>query len=221
MKMKKFVSIALVAALVFSLCANSAYAINVGQTNVSAERAAISSDKIIELPYCPVGETIRIPVGDAEYIDDGTGNLIKISDLMSFSSQRNAANYIDIMSELLQPPVQYKPDINYATKATHGDALVASQSIGGLSTVSLRVAYTTSGNSNTGTITYHAAYTTFTGFTLGFGWDEKNCYSQVTSSGKAIYAKVTGELVYNLLVDGFIEIGRRSITLDGTCFAVR
>lgn len=190
-------------------------------TVLAQETSAIPDDKIIELPYCPVGETIKIPVGDAEYIDDGTGNLVKISDLLDFTNQQEADDYIDNMKAQLLNPTQYNPMINFNTRATHGDALVASQTIAPAGSIQLRVIYTTSGNSNTGSITQHQAYTTFTGFTLGFGWNEIMCYSQITSSGKDIYAVTAGELTYNLFVDGFIELGRQSIRLDGYCYAVR
>ncbi len=207
--MKKLLSLVLSLVLLFTLTIPA-----------SAASFGSANDEILKLPYCPVGETIKIPVGSAEYIDDGTGNLIKISDLLSFSSQDEADTYIANMKQQLSAPTQYNPSINFNSRATHGDALVASQLISFASYINLRVAYTTSGNSNTGTITYHEAYTTFTGFTLGFGWDERMCSSQITSSGKDIYAVTTGELTYNLLVDGFIEIGREAIHLEGYCFAV-
>ena len=179
-----------------------------------------STENIITLPDCPVGERVRIPVGDAEYIVNGDGQLINISDLMSFVNQEEANSYIEMMKKDLLVTTQYKPTINYNARATNGDALVASQGVGLAGSINLRVAYTTSGNSNTGTITYHEAYTTFTGFTYGFEWEEKLCTSQVTSSGKDIYVRAVGELVYYFLVDGFIELGREAIDLDGYCFVI-
>lgn len=186
----------------------------------SAAEEYIPEEKILELPYCPVGETRKIPVGSAEYIKDSSGNLIKISDLMFFATQDDADNYISELRQQLSTPTQYNPSINFNSRATHGDALVASQGINFVSSVNLRVAYTTSGNSNTGTITSHEAYTTFTGFTLGFDWEEEMCYSEITSSGKDIYAAAAGELTWYILVEGLIEFAREEIHLEGYCAAV-
>ena len=180
------------------------------------ESTSIPEEKILELPFCPEGETMRIPVGDAEYIKDDSGNLIKISDLLTFESQQEATRFIE---EMLIPIEQPNPPIS--TRSTRGDGLVDSVSVaGGLGSINLRVSYTTSGDSNTGKITQHHAYTTFTGFTLGFGWDESMCVSQVTSSGKDIFAQANGVLTYNLLVDGFIELGRESVHLEGLCSVI-
>lgn len=88
-------------------------------------------------------------------------------------------------------------------------------------TVELRVSYTTSGNFNTGTITHNKAYTTFTGLTIGREWEERLCRSEVTSSGKDIYAMATGEVVTCFLVEDFIEISRTAVSLEGYCSAVR
>ena len=208
--MKKLLALVLSVVMIFALAVPaSAYELSTGST-----------ENIITLPDCPVGERVRIPVGDAEYIVNGVGQLIKISDLVSFANQEEADSYIEMMKEQLAVTTQYNPTINYNARATYGDALVASQGVGLAGTIELRVAYTTSGNSNTGTITYHEAYTTFAGFTYGFEWEEKLCTSQVTSAGKDIYARAVGELVYYFLIDGFIELGREAIDLDGYCFAI-
>ena len=80
--------------------------------------------------------------------------------------------------------------------------------------------YTTSGDSSSGHITYHSAYTSFTGFTLGIAWHQVSAHSEVTSSGKDIYATARGELAYYLLVDGLIELGRESVDLSGYCYVI-
>ncbi len=208
--MKKIVSILLSLSIIFSISI-TAFA--------SEASNSVPEDKILVLPDVKVGQTLKIPVGDAEYIDDGRGNIIKISDLMSFDSQAEANNYIDNL--LNDKPIKYNPTISFAPikRATHGDVIVARQSVA-TGSINLGVVYTTSGDSHTGTITSHEAYTTFTGFTLGFGWDESLCSSQITSSGKDIYAVAKGTLTYNLLVDGFIELGRKSVYLDGYCYAI-
>lgn len=205
---KKIISLILAPILVFAV-------------GITALAEGVTEDRVLELPYCPVGEVILVPVDDAEYIDDGAGNIIKISDLMSFASKEDADRYIVQLEEELSSVTRYNPSIQWGARSTHGDAIVASQQIGIAGTIKLGVVYTTSGDASTGDITYHEAYTTFSGFTLGYGWDETLCSSQVTSSGKDIYAIAKGELTFNLLVDGFIEFGRKSLTLDGYCYAVR
>ncbi len=215
--MKKLLSIILCLTMVFSLSATAFAA------ETETPTSSIPKDKVLTLPYCQPGENIKIPVGDAEYIDDGNGNLIKISDLLSFDTQAAANTYIDQILTELKNPIQYNPTIDFKpkTRATHGDTIVAKQKISFAGSINLGVTYTTSGDSNTGKITHHEAYTTFTGFTLGFGWDESICSSQVTSSGKDIYAVTNGTLTYNLLVDGFVELGREPIHLEGYCWAIR
>ncbi len=212
--MKKFLSLTLafVLALAISVPAFAA-----------EPTSSIPQGKVLELPYCQPGDTIKIPVGDAEYIDDGSGNLIKISDLLSFETQEDANTYMNSVLSELEQTTQYNPsiDFNLKTRATHGDAIVASKKISFAGHINLGVIFTTSGDHNTGTITHHKAYTTFTGFTLGFGWDESVCSSQITSSGKDIYAVANGTLTYNLLVDGFIELGREPVHLEGYCWTVR
>ena len=171
------------------------------------------------LPEITSNAPINIPVGDAEYIEDSNGKLIKISDLMHFSNQQEADNYLAQLSKQLSKTVQYNPQISTATRSTHGDALVASKGVS-TGTIELRVAYSTSGDSNTGTITQANAYTTFTGFTLGFDWKEEVCYADITSSGKDIYAMASGELEYYFLIDGLIQLGRKAVSLDGYCFVI-
>lgn len=208
--MKKMLALVLSAVMIFTFSVPAS----------AHELSAGSTENIITLPDCPVGARVKIPVGDAEYIVNGAGQLIKISDLISFASQEEADSYIEMMKEQLSVTTQYNPTINFNARATHGDGLVASKKVGVAGTIKLRVAYTTSGDSNTGTITYHEAYTTFSGFTYSFEWNEKLCTSQVTSSGKDIYARAVGELVFYFLVDGLIELGRDSVDLSGYCSAI-
>ncbi|MEG2929979.1 MAG: hypothetical protein RR846_10595 [Oscillospiraceae bacterium] len=115
-------------ALTFSLCV----CMVAGMTTA----ASAAEGTILQLPKCEAGETIRVPIGEAQFIDDGNGNIIAIS-------------------------------------------------------------------------------------ALGFGWDERMCISQVGGNQKDIYAATAGDLTWNLLVDGFIELGRSPIKLSGCCYAIR
>lgn len=211
--MKKFMSFFLAAIMCVSL-----------SITASAEETSqtASENSVLILPDCELGETLKVPVGNAEYIDDGSGNLLKISDLLSFDSQEAADDYIEQMRTSLESTIQLNPSIEYnpLARSTQGSAVVAVKEVIFNGKINLCVVYTTSGDSNTGTITHHNAYTTFTGFSYGFGWDESICSSQITSSGKDIYAYTAGVLTYNFLVDGFVELGREPVNLAGYCFAI-
>ncbi|HCX65238.1 MAG TPA: hypothetical protein DHN33_08525 [Eubacteriaceae bacterium] len=162
-----------------------------------------AKSEIVKLPDCTEREMLRIPIGEAKYVDDGTGKLIKISDLLSFETQEEATEFSETIESELNKSTQFNHATQIAPKSTNGDVLVSKKStITG--SINLRVAYSTSGDNNTGNITYHNAYTTFTGFTPGFDWDESICYSQV-KSGKDIYAYTSGVLKYYLVVDGGIN----------------
>ncbi len=188
---------------------------------VSAESIDNDSGKILVLPKCPVGGSISVEIGDAEFIQTNEGKVIRITDLLSFSDRNEATQYVQGLKKAIQNPCDHNATIDFSARATHGDALVRSITYNYLNTLALRVEYTTSGDANTGKITYHRAYTTFSGFTLGIAWNEITCNSQVTASGKDIYASANGELAYYLLIEGLIELGRESVNLSGYCYAVR
>lgn len=50
---------------------------------------------VMVLPISDSEKTVKLPVGNAEYIQTGSGELIKISDLMYFSTQENADAYME------------------------------------------------------------------------------------------------------------------------------
>lgn len=45
--------------------------------------------------------------------------------------------------------------------------------------------------------------------------------SEIAASGIDLYAYASGELTWNILVDGFIEIYREPISLSGMAAAIR
>ncbi|WP_418668095.1 hypothetical protein [Allofournierella sp.] len=181
-----------------------------------------ADDNIVSLPRCGVGDRLLVPIGDAEYIKDQNGNIIPVSGLLSFDTQQEADAFVkDLLSVFNEPNSLAVPPINLNLKSTHGDAVVATRSVAGTGSIKLHITYTTSGDGHTGVITSHSAYTSYTGFTLGFGWDESSCYSEIAASGIDIYAYAAGELTFNILVDGFIEIYREPITLSGMAAVVR
>lgn len=188
----------------------------------TASGAAFALDNaVLDLPQCGVGEKILVPVGDAEYILDSHGNQIPISVLPSFETREEADAYMEeVLAQLNAPRPALPAVIDFRSRMSHGDSVV-DQENAGFGTIALHITYTTSGDNYTGKVTSCGAYTGFSGFTLGFGWDERTCYAQILSSGKDVYGYAAGELTYNLLIDGFIELGREAITLSGTAYAAR
>ena len=166
----------------------SVFASNVGFIAFAQDSETSVKNEILRLPYCPEGEILSVSVGEAKYIDDGIGNLLKISDLLRFETEEDADEFSETIKLELSRPIQSNLADQIAPMATHEDVIVDQRKVSFAGSINLGVAYSTSGDSNTGYITYHNAYTTFTGFTLGFDWVEQYCNSQVTSSGKDIYA---------------------------------
>ncbi len=173
--------------------------------------------KIIETPSFNTNEIVRIPVGNAEYIKTKLGELIPITELEVFDSQTE----INLYMNSLQVSMNSISNNSIVPYATYGNAKVASQKFGINAYVNLYVDYSTSGNNNTGTITSHSPYTTFTGFTNGMSWEERHKSSRITSSGKDIYATASGEVVSYLLIDGLIEMGRTPANLSGYAYVIR
>lgn len=218
--MKRALLFILTITLIFSSCMNAL---------ADDNRKEIAKGKIIKAPYCPTGTTIRIPIKDAEYLDIGNGQIVKIADLPSFSSKTAANAFMHKTSRLAAQPSQInkvkpsnhddKDDKPNGKVGTNGVQCVASS--GTIPCwVSLYISYSTSGPDNTGTITSHSAYTTFAGWTLGISWNQTHITSRISGT-KNIYAECAGELVYYLLIEGFIEINRIEINLTGTCNAIK
>lgn len=215
--MKRVLLFVLIISLALSTCMNAL-----------ADNIKISPQgKTIKAPYCPVDETIRIPIGDAEYIDIGNGQVIKIADLPSFSSMNAANAYKNEIrrqtsqTRLIIQNVSSRPMRKAAASGggTNGVQCVASS--GTIPAwVSLYVSYSTSGPNNTGEITSHSAYTTFTGWTLGTSWNQTHITSRLSGT-KDIYAECAGELVFYILIESLLELNRISLRLSGTCYAVK
>lgn len=182
--------------------------------------AVAEDNAVLNLPYCATGDRIQVDLDGAEYVKTSNGTVFHVDELPKFDSREAANAYLNGMMSGIANPIDHHATINFSSRATNGHALVKSINFG-TNSLHLFVDYTTSGDGNTGRITYHNAYTSFVGFTLGTTWHELTCYSQVTSSGKDIYASASGELEYYLIVEGFIELGREFVGLDGYCYAVR
>lgn len=167
-----------------------------------------------------VGEHCSIPLGTAEYIAFSDGVLIPVSDIPTFSSYEEAAPYIESFLEEIGDATHCNPAINLNSRSTHGDVEVASDDLG-YGTLHLRVTYTTSGNSNTGTITECDAYTQLSGFTLGYRWEEDYCDAYVTDTGKNIYAYANGTITLYLIISGVVDIYDIPYSIDGYAYVLR
>lgn len=199
--MKKFIS--LVSALSMALL-------------VCVVPATASNSEIINLPNpdsVNSGELISIPVENAKYVKAWDGNIYDISDLPTMEDYYRMIETIEnhkydniVLSSVME-------------RATNSDKLVDSYSTMG-ATVSLRLSYSTSGNNNTGTITRHEPYTQLSGFTAFVSWKETYAKSWIVS-GKDIKVEAKGEIIYNILNEGIIEVSRQPITLSGTVYAIR
>lgn len=64
-------------------------------------------------------------------------------------------------------------------------------------------------------VTSATAYTTLSGFTLGFDWDERACGASIVSGGRDVYAWAAGTLDYYLLVNGVIRLYSEEVNLEG------
>ena len=215
--MKKALLIVLAIILTFSSCINA----------FAEGNKEIAQEKTIKAPNFATGKTIQIPVGDAEYVDIGNGEIIRIADLPSFSTKEAATAYKAKFEQQLAQPRQIEKDVSLlpkqmakATRAgTNGVQCVASSGTVPC-WVSLYVSYSTSGPNHTGEITSHNPYTTFAGWTLGISWHQTHITSRIVG-GKDIFAECAGELVYYILIESLLEINRIEIRLSGTCYAVK
>lgn len=212
---------------VFSVLLSFVISLSISSTSFAQNLLSPVESEILTLSYFPNKKVICIPVGEAKYIETHNGELIEISDLLSFETNEEANQFSENIELELSRPIKLNPSnlgsvINQITPmSTNYDVIVASRNVAIFGKINLRVAYATSGSSHTGIITYQKAYTTFTGFTFGFGWDERICYSYVTASGKDIYAYTSGTLDYYILVEGFIKYYSVPVTLSGYAYAVR
>jgi len=171
--------------------------------------------------------TIEVQVDEnGQFFVDNDGRRIDIEKIPSVDSQKEAYQYFKRMAslyELNELNLSDEEDELVSPLETNGDQIVKKAKVGISGYINLHVYYTTSEDYNKGTITDYGAYTTFTGFTGGFSWEEKHVNASIAPGGKDINASATGELVYYLFVngDGMVEYARQEVSLSGTAFAVK
>lgn len=89
---------------------------------ISFASTCLAQGNVIYAPIPEVGQSISIPVGDAEYVDFGDGKLIPIASLLSFDSRKAADEFVkqvrlSINDNLASSPVP----INMNLRSTRGD----------------------------------------------------------------------------------------------------
>lgn len=139
---------------------------------------------------------------------------------MEFDSEEEAMAFIDkyINNMVIEEPENV---LDTQTRSTDRTLLVGEEAVGPTASVKLYANYGTSGNASTGTITYIDPYTTFTGFTLGFHWEEKTIGYRIQSNKKDAYIYTSGQLDYYFILEGGIKLGSRKIDLGRTCYLAR
>lgn len=138
---------------------------------------------------------------------------------MQFDNDEDAVNYLNKVFASFTIINESKENL---TRATDGNATVATQRLGVLGgSISLKLRYGTSGNGNTGTITYVDPYTTTSGITYSFVWREDNIGANIRSNGKDVYAYADGVIEAYLLVDGFLKLTETPVNLSGTVAVIR
>ena len=217
-KMKKLMSVMLTFVMSFSLMA-PAMAEDFNVMNID-ESEIPESAVILDMSMYPDENVVRIPVGEAQYIRTLDGNVISILDLPKFDTREEADAFVaSIKASLSDQSAVPEAEKQLSINTNQYDTVVASKAAGP-GKVNLRIFYTTTGENHTGTVSHYDAYTELTGFTLGFSWDEDYCYANLTSTGLDIQAYSAGQLSFNLLVEGVIELYRQRVELSGTAYAI-
>lgn len=183
------------------------------------------NEKTIKQPYVALNDNEKVQIGNAEYLQDLDGNLIKISDLLTFDSQEEADIFIDELKSKLNNNFEYnalRPINNRLARSYHYTSTAAKTNVAaGLASVNLKVDYATSWPGNRGKIIYQKAYTQLTGLTVGLSWKESYCDSYIISNGKDIYARTAGTVAVSLVIQGFVEFIHLPVNMSGYVYAIR
>ena len=139
---------------------------------------------------------------------------------MEFKTESDALAYLN---EVFSISNTVKEPANALLRSTNGNATVDSERIGVLGgTVTLKLRYGTSGNGNTGTITYTDPYTVTSGFNMGFTWTENSLGAEIMRDGKDVFCYADGVIsAYINLESGATELYEREVNLEGTVAVIR
>lgn len=139
---------------------------------------------------------------------------------LEFDSEEEARAYILAATNQENNSNSYE-NSSISPRATNGTATVDTYSVGAFSgTIALKVNYGTSGDNHTGYIKYVEAFTTYTGWTLGFEWKEARNGASITSSGKDVYAYSEGVLEWYIILEGIGKYYSQDISLSGYAYLI-
>lgn len=183
---------------------------------------ANTPENVIQIPEYETGEVVRVPVGDAEYVETFDGEIIPISDLMEFDTSEEAEQYFrNLVQSAETVHYTYTPDELISPLSVSDTVKVSTKTAGMGAKINLYVHYEATGRTPNDEITEHSAFTTFTGATLGLGWEERFADTRLSDSGKDIYAEAVGEISGEFLVDGIVEFYSEDVEITGTCWVLR
>ncbi len=214
--MKKVVTI-VIGLLVWALVSMDAYAEDPDTSQDGIEMIGASS--------ISNGNTDNV---DSNYIITNSGKKLLVEELPSFDSKEEAGKYVnEVLKNLNVSKKDYlKKEINSETPAINllqssenfrGECTVAKQKVSFGASINLVATYTLTTPNRSGRVKSCDCYTSFTGFTYSFEWNETYKDARIISSGREVAATASGELIFYFLIDGLIEMWREPISLSGTC----
>ena len=156
-------------------------------------------------------EDYNVSVDDNGYFYSKNGTLMNVDDLLKFDSVEDAE--ISLFKNVESNNATIEPFETRSKQCVDTADYIAGN-------IKLWVSYTTSGDNHTGKITRHNAYTQLTGFSMGIDWKEDLVISEITSSGKDVYAECQGTADIYLLVNNQIKLVSDNIELSGYAFVI-
>jgi hypothetical protein len=91
---------------------------NLGAASFAQE---FEESEVLKLPERSVGEMIEIPLGEAKYFENRSGELIDVTDLLSFDTEDEANAYVEMIKAELNNPAQHKTDSLIVPMSTNGE----------------------------------------------------------------------------------------------------
>ena len=194
--LKKIAIVFLASAMMLGAVPTTAMAV------ASSTRNSIFEDKRVPILEITIGEPIleTIPYYD---IEEGTEFLV-------FNTIEERDAFIkNFISDLKSLEMTYY-HVNFNSLLRTRSAFVGSQRLA-TATVTLSVNFRDNGS----VVTWAEPFTTLTGFTLGFGWNQRSIGSHIPPGGRDITAFTTGEITQSFFVSGLVEILRVPVDIRG------
>lgn len=120
---------------VFSVLLSFVISLSISYTSFAQNLLSPVESEILTLSHFPHKKVICIPVGEAKYIETHKGELIEISDLLSFETNEEANQFSENIELELSRPIKLNPSnlgsvINQITPmSTNYDVIVASRNV--------------------------------------------------------------------------------------------